>query len=218
MINAIKEAGIMILIIDDSFTYNLYQMIGELYSDIKIVRNDEVSIFEIEEIKPDAIILSPGSGYPKDAGISIDIIKKFSGSIPILGICLGHESIVEAFGGRVVKATELMHGKSTDISIDNELKIFRNLPDKIKVARYNSLVAENSSMPACLRVISSDSNGEVMAVEHIEHLTFGLQFNPESILTNTGSMIISNFLKLVENINVKPVATKKIFQIFLRWH
>ncbi|HHX57057.1 MAG TPA: anthranilate phosphoribosyltransferase, partial [Clostridiales bacterium] len=201
----------MILIIDnyDSFTYNLYQIIGELYSDIQVVRNDEISIEEIEKLMPKAIIISPGSGYPKDAGISVDVIKKFSGIIPILGVCLGHQSIVEAFGGEVVKATELMHGKASDISIDTKSKIFRNFPDTIKAARYHSLIAENSSMPACLKVISRDSSEQVMAVEHNEHLTFGLQFHPESILTNTGSTIISNFLKLVEDINVKPITSKK---------
>ncbi len=201
----------MILIIDnyDSFTYNLYQIIGELYSDIQVVRNDEISIEEIEKLMPKAIVISPGSGYPKDAGISVDVIKKFSGIIPILGVCLGHQSIVEAFGGKIVKATELMHGKASDISIDTKSKIFRNFPDTIKVARYHSLIAENSSMPACLKVISSDSSEQVMAVEHIEHPTFGLQFHPESILTNTGSIIISNFLKLVDDISVKPVTSQK---------
>lgn len=201
----------MILIIDnyDSFTYNLYQIIGELYSNVQVYRNDEISIQEIERLMPKAIVISPGPGYPKDAGISVNVVKKFSGKIPILGVCLGHQSIVEAFGGSIVKAVELMHGKASDISIDTKSKIFRNFPDKIKAARYHSLIADGSCIPDCLKIISRDSSEQVMAVEHVEHLTFGLQFHPESILTNTGSAIISNFLKLVDDISVKPIEMKK---------
>lgn len=201
----------MILLIDnyDSFTYNLYQLTGELYPDIVVKRNDEVTISEIETMKPNAIIISPGPGYPADAGISIDVIKHFKGKLPILGVCLGHQAIIEAFGGKIVKATELMHGKASDISINTKSKIFKNLPDTIKAARYHSLIGEASSFPDCLKIIASDSCGQIMAVEHSELPIFGLQFHPESILTNTGSIILSNFLKLIPSISVKSSANMK---------
>ena len=138
----------MILLIDnyDSFTYNLYQFFGEQYSDIKVARNDEITIDEIEKLNPQAIIISPGPGYPKDAGISIEAIKHFSGRIPILGICLGHQAICEAFGGKIVPAKELMHGKSSTIRIDNSSDIFKGLPDSVVCARYHSLIADEASL------------------------------------------------------------------------
>lgn len=194
----------MILMIDnyDSFTYNLYQYFGEIYSDIKVVRNDCITIEEIEKLAPEAIVISPGPGYPKDAGISVDVIKHFSGKLPILGICLGHQSICEAFGGKIVKADELMHGKSSKISIDNSSPVFKDLPKDIEAARYHSLIAEHSSLPECLEATAFDSAGQIMAVQHKEHPTYGLQFHPESVLTADGKIIIRNFLMNVNGINL----------------
>lgn len=196
----------MILMIDnyDSFTYNLYQYFGEIYSDIKVVRNDCITIEEIEKLSPEAIVISPGPGYPKDAGISVDVIKHFSGRLPILGICLGHQSICEAFGGKIVKADELMHGKSSKISIDNSSPIFKDLPKDIEAARYHSLIAEHASLPECLEATAFDSAGQIMAVQHKEHPTYGLQFHPESVLTADGKIIIRNFLMNVKGINLSP--------------
>lgn len=194
----------MILMIDnyDSFTYNLYQYFGEIYSDIKVVRNDCITIEEIEKLAPEAIVISPGPGYPKDAGISVDVIKHFSGKLPILGICLGHQSICEAFGGKIVKADELMHGKSSKISIDNSSPVFKDLPKDIEAARYHSLIAEHSSLPECLEATAFDSAGQIMAVQHREHPTYGLQFHPESVLTADGKIIIRNFLMNVNGIKL----------------
>ena len=194
----------MILMIDnyDSFTYNLYQFIGELSSDIKVVRNDCITIKEIEKLSPQAIIISPGPGYPKDAGISVEIIKRFSGKLPILGICLGHQAICEAFGGKIIRADELMHGKSSLIKISDSSAIFKELPETIEAARYHSLIAEHASLPDCLTVTAYDSSGQIMAVEHKYHKTFGLQFHPESILTPHGKIIIRNFLYTINNIEL----------------
>lgn len=199
----------MILLIDnyDSFTYNLYQFFGEQYSDIKVARNDEITIDEIEKLNPQAIIISPGPGYPKDAGISIEAIKHFSGRIPVLGICLGHQSICEAFGGKIVPAKELMHGKSSTIRIDNSSDIFKGLPDSVVCARYHSLIADEASLPECLKVIGTDSAAQIMAVEHREHPTYGLQFHPESVLTNYGKVMIKNFLSKIEGIKMNDVKT-----------
>lgn len=194
----------MILMIDnyDSFTYNLYQYFGEIYSDIKVVRNDCITIEEIEKLSPEAIVISPGPGYPKDAGISVEVIKHFSGKLPILGICLGHQSICEAFGGKIVKADELMHGKSSKISIDNATPLFKDLPKDIEAARYHSLIAEHSSLPECLEATAFDTAGQIMAVQHKEHPTYGLQFHPESVLTADGKIIIRNFLMNVKGLNL----------------
>lgn len=194
----------MILMIDnyDSFTYNLYQYFGEIYSDIKVVRNDCITIEEIEKLSPEAIVISPGPGYPKDAGISVNVIKHFSGRLPILGICLGHQSICEAFGGKIVKADELMHGKSSKVSIDNSSPLFKDLPKDIEAARYHSLIAEHSSLPECLEATAFDSAGQIMAVQHKEHPTYGLQFHPESVLTADGKIIIRNFLMNVKGIKL----------------
>ncbi len=192
----------MILLIDnyDSFTYNLYQQIGSIYPEIKVVRNDEITIDEIEKLSPEALIISPGPSYPKDAGISVDAIKKFSGIIPILGICLGHQAIGEAFGGKIIRANKPMHGKGTEISIENSCEIFNGLPQKLVVARYHSLIIEKESLPSCLDVIASDSDGQIMAVKHKTHSTYGVQFHPESVLTEYGNSIISAFLADCANI------------------
>ncbi len=192
----------MILLIDnyDSFTYNLYQYIGELYKEIRVVRNDEITIDEIEKLNPEALIISPGPCYPKDAGISVEAIKRFSGKIPILGVCLGHQAIVQAFGGNIVIAKEQLHGKASEVTLNTGNPLFSGLPQKIKVARYHSLIAERSSIPSCLSVIAEDDKAQIMAVKHNEHPTFGVQFHPESILTDAGKKIIRNFLNNIVGI------------------
>ncbi|MGN0587787.1 MAG: gamma-glutamyl-gamma-aminobutyrate hydrolase family protein, partial [Oscillospiraceae bacterium] len=193
----------MILLIDnyDSFTYNLYQQIGSIYPDIKVIRNDMTTIEDIEKMQPEAIIISPGPGYPADAGISIDIIKRFSGQIPILGVCLGHQAIAEAFGGKIVHAKEPMHGKSSKISINTNAPIFSDMPDHITAARYHSLIVDSITLPSCLNVIATDGDGQIMAIRHKTHPTYGVQFHPESILTEFGGSIISNFLSEVAHID-----------------
>ena len=194
----------MILLIDnyDSFTYNLYQYIGELYHDIRVVRNDEITINQIEEMNPQAIILSPGPGYPKDAGITIDVIRKFSGTIPLLGVCLGHQAICEAFGGTIIKAKVLMHGKSSRMIFDKSCPIFDGLPQLISCARYHSLIAQESDFPECLKVTARDDSSQIMALAHREHKTYGLQFHPESLLTEHGKKMIANFLNLIPGIEI----------------
>lgn len=187
----------MILLIDnyDSFTYNLYQALGVMYPNIKVARNDEITIEEIEELRPEAIIVSPGPCFPAQAGISEEVIRVFSGRVPILGVCLGHQAIAEAFGGRIVHASQQLHGKQTPVKIDNADPLFAGLPEQIPVARYHSLIAEKESLPDCLEIISEDSDGQVMAVKHKEHQTYGMQFHPESIMTDTGMTILANFLR-----------------------
>ncbi|MCC7553261.1 MAG: bifunctional anthranilate synthase component II/anthranilate phosphoribosyltransferase [Methanobacteriaceae archaeon] len=185
----------MIVLIDnyDSFSYNLYQIIGEFNPNIEVFRNDKVTIEEIEELNPEAIILSPGPGKPSNAGISIDIVRYFSGKIPILGICLGHQAICEAFGGEIIYSDSLMHGKTSNISLTND-KIFKTLPNSIDVGRYHSLSVNKDNLPKNLSIIAKSDDGEIMAVKHKNDLVYGLQFHPESILTDDGSTIILNFL------------------------
>jgi anthranilate synthase/phosphoribosyltransferase len=192
----------MILLIDnyDSFTYNLYQQIGSIYPDIKVIRNDKITTDEIEKMAPEAIIISPGPGYPDEAGVSIDTIKRFSGKIPILGVCLGHQSIAQAFGGKIVRANAPMHGKASELSINTSAPLFKGMPEKIKAARYHSLIAEKASLPDCLEVIAEDEEGQIMALRHKEHPTYGVQFHPESVLTELGSSIVSNFLSEIAGI------------------
>ena len=189
----------MILLIDnyDSFSYNLFQLIGEVNSDIKVVRNDKISIEEISDLNPECIILSPGPGKPKDAGICIDVVKNFHDKIPILGVCLGHQSICETFGGTVSHASRLMHGKSSRISLDYDF-IFKGLPSEITVGRYHSLSLVKDTLPDCLEIISkAKDDGEIMAVKHKDFNVYGLQFHPESILTPDGLTIIENFIEKV---------------------
>ena len=188
----------MILLIDnyDSFSYNLYQLIGAVEPDIKVVRNDECTLEEIAEMKPEAIILSPGPGRPEDAGICIPVIKEFAGKIPILGVCLGHQSICEAFGGTVSYAKELMHGKSSVAKILSESPLFRNMGTEMQVARYHSLAAIRNTLPDELKVTAETADGEVMAVEHRDYPVYGLQFHPESVLTPKGMTLIENFLNI----------------------
>lgn len=194
----------MILFLDnyDSFTYNLYQYIGELYPDIQVVRNDEITLEDIEAMHPDALLISPGPGYPKDAGISIPAIQKFAGKMPILGICLGHQAIAEAFGGKIVKAEHLMHGKASNIAIDNQSVLFAGLPPVIACGRYHSLIVEEASLPSCLRITARDENGQIMALEHTEFPIYGLQFHPESILSEDGKEILIRFLNLLPGVSI----------------
>ena len=189
----------MILLIDnyDSFSYNLYQLIGAVEPDIKVVRNDECTLEEIAEMKPEAIILSPGPGRPEDAGICIPVIKEFAGKIPILGVCLGHQSICEAFGGTVSYAKELMHGKQKEIHKVGESQIFEGLPDTFLAARYHSLAALRDTLPEELVVTAESEDGEVMALEHKKYPIFGLHFHPESVMTPDGKTMIENFMKVV---------------------
>jgi anthranilate synthase component 2 len=190
----------MILLIDnyDSFSYNLFQLVGEVNPDILVYRNDKITIGEIETLNPKAIILSPGPGKPEDAGICIEIVREFHDRIPILGVCLGHQSICAAFGGRISYAKRLMHGKSSRISLDYDY-IFKGLPTEISVGRYHSLSLVEDTLPDCLEIISkSKDDGEIMAVKHKEFNIYGLQFHPESILTPDGLTIIENFIEKVE--------------------
>ena len=190
----------MILLIDnyDSFSYNLFQLIGEVNSDIKVFRNDKITTEEISDLNPDAIILSPGPGKPENAGICIDIVKQFHDEIPILGVCLGHQAICEALGGTVSHAKRLMHGKSSMISLDYDF-IFKGLPSEITVGRYHSLSLVEDTIPDCLEIISkAKDDGEIMAVKHKDFNVYGLQFHPESILTPDGLTIIQNFLEKVD--------------------
>ena len=186
----------MILLIDnyDSFSYNLYQLVGEINPDIKVVRNDELRICDIERLNPSHIIISPGPGRPIEAGICEDVIAHFSGKIPILGVCLGHQAICETFGANITYAKELMHGKQSRVTIDNKCKLFKDLPEKIDVARYHSLAAEAKSLPTNLKILATTDDGEIMAVAHKEYEVYGLQFHPESILTPEGKKIIENFV------------------------
>ncbi|MBE5832056.1 MAG: aminodeoxychorismate/anthranilate synthase component II [Butyrivibrio sp.] len=189
----------MILIIDnyDSFTYNLYQLIGSINPDIMAIRNDAMTVSQIRELKPSAIILSPGPGKPSDAGICEEVVTKLGKEIPILGVCLGHQAICEAFGGTVSHAGHLMHGKQSSAEVDNDTALFKGLDKKIKVARYHSLSLKKETLPDCLKVTATADDGEIMAVQHKEYKIFGLQFHPESIMTPEGKQILKNFCNLI---------------------
>jgi len=186
----------MILLIDnyDSFSYNLFQLVGTLNPDIKVVRNDELTVEEIAKLNPERIIISPGPGRPADAGICEDAIRYFAGKIPVLGVCLGHQAICEAFGGEVSYAKKLMHGKMSVCDVDTDSKLFKGLDSKLSVARYHSLAAVEDKLPKCLKVTARTEDGEIMAVEHRDYPVYGLQFHPESILTPKGMGILKNFL------------------------
>lgn len=195
----------MILMIDnyDSFTYNVYQYIGSLYPQIQVVRNDEITIDEIRNLQNlEALVISPGPGYPDSAGISKDVIKTFGKDIPILGICLGHQAIGEVYGGKVVPARELMHGKMSEITINNKNPLFEGLEDKIYAARYHSLIIDDETFPEDLKVIGRDEKGQIMAVCHKEYPVYGIQFHPESILTEMGMKILENFLTDIAGIRL----------------
>ncbi|WP_139904854.1 anthranilate synthase component II [Clostridium thermarum] len=186
----------MILIIDnyDSFTYNLYQYVGQYHKNIFVVRNNQVTVEKILELKPDGIILSPGPGRPEAAGICVDLIKQAAGVIPILGICLGHQAIACAFGGNIVRAADIVHGKVSKITNDGKY-LFKGLQPILKVMRYHSLVVEKASLPKELIVTAETEDGTIMAIRHRKHAIFGLQFHPESILTDKGKEMIRNFLE-----------------------
>ena len=186
----------MILLIDnyDSFSYNLYQLIGSISPDIKVIRNDEMTIDEIKELNPSHIILSPGPGKPKDAGICIKAANELGKSIPVLGVCLGHQSIYEAFGGTVSYASKLMHGKQSVVTVDTSSILFNNMNERIKVARYHSLAAIKDTLPDCIKITAWTDDNEIMAIEHTQFPIYGVQFHPESILTPDGKIIIENFL------------------------
>ena len=185
----------MLLMIDnyDSFTYNLVQYLGELGEDVRVARNDEIALDEIARLQPARIVISPGPCTPKEAGISVPLIERFAGRIPILGVCLGHQSIGQAFGGRIVHAGQLMHGKTSAIYHDRR-GVFRDLPDAFTATRYHSLAIERASLPACLEVSAWTGDGEIMGVRHRSLAVEGVQFHPESILTEHGHRLLKNFL------------------------
>ena len=187
----------MLLVIDnyDSFTYNLVQYLGELGQDIRVYRNDKITLKEIESLKPEKIVISPGPCTPKEAGISVDLIKQFAGRIPILGVCLGHQSIGYALGGEIIHAKKLMHGKTSMINHDGKT-IFKNLPNPFEATRYHSLVIERESIPDELEISAETDDGEIMGVRHKEYIIEGVQFHPESILTKVGKGLLRNFLEL----------------------
>jgi anthranilate synthase component 2 len=188
----------MILLIDnyDSFTYNLVQLAGGISGDIRVIRNDEMTEEEIRALKPTHIIISPGPGYPGDAGICEQVIERMKEEVPILGVCLGHQAICETFGVEITLAKRLMHGKQSNIHIANGSRVFHGLPPMISAARYHSLIAKKDTLPDELLVIAEDDDGEIMAVQHRTYEIYGLQFHPESILTPHGEVIMKNFLKI----------------------
>ena len=190
----------MILIIDnyDSFTYNLYQYVGEVYDDVLVIRNDEFTIEELKKLPLQGIIISPGPGRPENAGLSIEVIKAFEGMLPIMGICLGHQAIGYAYGGRVISAPEIRHGK-TSIIKHNEEGLFKGLKENLKVMRYHSLIVERDTLPQELRITAETEDGLIMGVKHKKFQVYGLQFHPESIFTEQGKMIIKNFVEVVSN-------------------
>ena len=188
----------MLLVIDnyDSFTYNLVQYLGELGETVEVRRNNKVALDEIEnQLRPERIVISPGPGTPDDAGITLDVIQRFSGKIPLLGVCLGHQAIGQAFGGRVIRAPELMHGKASEVAHDGKT-IFAGLTDRFLAGRYHSLIVEKESLPACLEVSAQTKDGIIMGLRHRAMKVEGVQFHPESILTSEGKQLLSNFLKL----------------------
>lgn len=188
----------MILLIDnyDSFSYNLFQLVGTIEPNIKVIRNDELTVAEIEALNPDKIIVSPGPGRPADAGICEEAIKYFAGKKPVLGVCLGHQAICESFGGVVSYAKHLMHGKSSIATLDLSCPLFAGLGEKTQVARYHSLSAVEDKLPECLQVVAKTDDGEIMAVKHKECDVYGVQFHPESILTPEGMVMLKNFINL----------------------
>ncbi|MBT5721631.1 MAG: aminodeoxychorismate/anthranilate synthase component II [Candidatus Marinimicrobia bacterium] len=187
----------MILVIDnyDSFTYNLVQYIGEINPDVKVVRNDQFELDEIENWDPSHIVISPGPGRPENAGHSVEVIKKYGNQIPILGVCLGHQAITTAYGGKVIISSEIVHGKTTMIQ-HNGLDLFNGLKNPLTATRYHSLVAERDSLPKELKITAEMENGLIMGIEHETHPVYGVQFHPESIATEHGVQIIKNFLEI----------------------
>lgn len=187
----------MIIVIDnyDSFTYNLVQYLGELGQEVKVFRNDEITLDEIDHLKPDHLLISPGPCTPNEAGISLALIERFKGKIPIFGVCLGHQSIGQAFGGEVVRAEKLMHGKTSEV-IHDQKTIFAGIPSPFTATRYHSLVVRRETLPDCLEISAETADGEIMGLRHKEYRIEGVQFHPESIITNHGHQLLDNFLKL----------------------
>ncbi len=185
-----------VLLIDnyDSFTYNLYQFLSELHADVTVVRNDAITVDEVRQLKPDAIVISPGPGVPRDAGISVDLVRALGPTIPILGVCLGHQAIAEAFGGVITRAPELMHGKASDIHHDGS-GVFAGLPSPFSAIRYHSLCAAPEAVPDSLEVTARTKTGVIMAVRHRQYPVHGVQFHPESILSEHGKDLLANFLR-----------------------
>jgi len=194
------EVNKMILMIDnyDSFTFNLVQYLGQLGEDVRVYRNDEISLAEIEKMKPAAIFLSPGPCSPKEAGITVDVIRRFYRQIPLMGVCLGHQSIGYAFGAEVVRADRLMHGKTSQISHDGQT-LFKGVPNPFTAGRYHSLIIKRDTLPDCLHVSAETEDGEIMGIRHRDFPVEGIQFHPESILTPNGKRILRNFLKLISS-------------------
>lgn len=180
----------------DSFTYNLVQYLGELGADVRVFRNDQITVDDIADLAPESIVISPGPCTPNEAGISVDTIQKLGGSVPVLGVCLGHQSIGQAYGGRIIRAQTLMHGKTSLIHHEGK-GVFRGLPDPFTATRYHSLVIERDSLPDCLEVTAWTEDGEIMGVRHREFPVEGVQFHPESILTEHGHDLLANFLRSV---------------------
>lgn len=187
----------MILLIDnyDSFSYNLYQLVGEIDPDIKVIRNDEMTVEEIKNMKPDRIILSPGPGRPENAGVITEVVKALGADIPILGVCLGHQAICAAYGAEITYAKELMHGKQSYVKFDLSCPLFKGCPETAPVARYHSLAANAGTVPDVLKITAVTSDGEIMAVQHRDYPVYGVQFHPESIMTPNGKRMLSNFIK-----------------------
>lgn len=186
----------MILVIDnyDSFTYNLVQYLGELGEEVTVRRNDEIDLKGIEELAPEHILISPGPCTPNEAGISLDVISNFKGLIPIFGVCLGHQAIGQAFGGNVIRAERLMHGKTSPI-LHHNTSVFEGLPSPFTTTRYHSLLVERESLPECLEITAETAEGEIMGLRHKEFAVEGVQFHPESIITDHGHQLLRNFLK-----------------------
>ena len=191
----------MILVIDnyDSFTYNIVQELGELGATLTVHRNDKITVEEVRALAPERIVISPGPGFPADAGVSLELIRQLGAEIPLLGVCLGHQAIGEAYGGVVVHAPELMHGKTSMIYHEGDA-ILRDIPNPFEATRYHSLIVEEASLPDCLRITARTATGEIMGFRHKRHPVIGLQFHPESILTGCGLQILGNFL------NYEPVS------------
>ena len=187
----------MTLLIDnyDSFSYNLYQLVGSIDADIKVIRNDEITIDQIRELHPDRIILSPGPGRPEHAGNIIEVAEMLGKEIPILGVCLGHQAICAAFGATVTYAKELMHGKQSTVSLDTDTLLFQSCPQKDVVARYHSLAVDEKTIPSCLQITAKTDDGEIMAVQHRAYPVYGVQFHPESIMTPNGKIMLENFIR-----------------------
>ena len=187
----------MILLIDnyDSFSYNLYQLIGEIDPNIKVIRNDEMTVDEIKELTPDRMILSPGPRRPDDAGMIVEAVKILGKEIPILGVCLGHQAICAAYGSKITYAKEQMHGKQSNVTFDLDCPLFTGCPRTAPVARYHSLIADKDTLAHCLKITALTEKGEVMAVQHKEYPVYGVQFHPESIMTPNGKQILGNFIK-----------------------